>query len=171
MTTSAFATLAGAACFVTAVAWAGAMDLAIMKIRNVLVAILLVAYAVLVPFTGLDPLKIGLSVLVALGVLASMIVFFSRGWVGGGDAKLAAVVTLWVGADHALSFALLTALFGGLLTIGILLLRTMPLPASCLSLPWFARLHAAENGIPYGVAIAAAALFVFPQTIWTVPLI
>ena len=31
---------------------------------------------------------------------------------------------------------------------------------------WIARLHEKGAGVPYGVALAAAALFVYPQTGW-----
>jgi prepilin peptidase CpaA len=150
--------------------WAGVMDLTTMKIRNEIVLFLLAAYAALAPLTGLGLEQMGMNALVALGMLGCMFVFFGLGWMGGGDAKLATAVTLWLGADHALSYVLYTALFGGVLTLGILQFRSMPLPAAYLRKPWVSRLHAAETGIPYGVAIAGAALFIFPQTPWIIPL-
>ena len=103
---------------------------------------------------------------VAAGVLIGMFVMFGLGWIGGGDAKLAAVIALWLGADHALAYVLYTALFGGILTIALLQFRLMVLPAQCLTVPWIMRLHAPETGVPYGVAIAIAALFIFPATHW-----
>jgi hypothetical protein len=33
---------------------------------------------------------------------------FSMGWVGGGDAKLAAVLALWIGAEHTLAYLVST---------------------------------------------------------------
>ena len=146
--------------------WAGAADLVTMKIRNELVLFLLASYAVLAPLSGIGWVDIGWSVAVAAGVLLGMFVLFGLGWIGGGDAKLAAVIALWLGADHALAYVLYTALFGGILTIALLQFRLMVLPAQCLTVPWIMRLHAPETGVPYGVAIAAAALFVFPATHW-----
>jgi prepilin peptidase CpaA len=34
--------------------------------------------------------------------------------------------------------------------------------------PWIDRLHTDGSGVPYGVAMAAAGLVVFPQTRWMV---
>ena len=40
-------------------------------------------------------------------------------------------------------------------------------PVSVFPLPgWAARLHTKGEGMPYGVAIAAGALFVYPATSW-----
>jgi prepilin peptidase CpaA len=35
---------------------------------------------------------------------------------------------------------------------------------------WAQRLHAPRGGIPYGIALAAAAIVIYPQTIWMKPL-
>jgi prepilin peptidase CpaA len=41
------------------------------------------------------------------------------------------------------------------------------MPAGALPLPgWAARLHIQGSAIPYGVAIAAAALAIYPSTVW-----
>ena len=153
-------------CFLSAVVWAGAADLVTMKIRNELVLLLLASYAVLAPLSGIGWADIGWSVGIAAGVLACMFVLFGFGWIGGGDAKLAAVIALWLGADHALAYVLYTALFGGILTFALLQFRLTVLPGQCLTVPWIMRLHAPETGVPYGVAIATAALFIFPATHW-----
>jgi len=41
-------------------------------------------------------------------------------------------------------------------------------PGRCHSVvtEWAERLHRRGGGVPYGVALAAAALFVYPQTEW-----
>jgi prepilin peptidase CpaA len=31
---------------------------------------------------------------------------------------------------------------------------------------WIARLHAADTGVPYGIALAVAGLLVYPKTIY-----
>lgn len=157
---------AASLCFVPAVLWAAAADLVTMKIRNKLVLFLFASCAALVPLSGIGWVDIGWSFAVAAGVLVCMFVLFGFGWIGGGDAKLAAVIALWLGPDHSLTFVLYTALFGGLLTISLLQFRLLALPAPCLTVPWIMRLHAPETGVPYGVAIASAALFVFPATHW-----
>ena len=40
----------------------------------------------------------------------------------------------------------------------------MPLPKCLASQDWLERLHRKDGGVPYGIALAAAALAVYPQT-------
>ncbi len=62
----------------------------------------------------------------------------------------------------------MASVFGGLLTLLILYWRTALLPEFALKVNWIARLHHAKTGIPYGIALAAAGLMVYPNTaIWT----
>jgi prepilin peptidase CpaA len=42
----------------------------------------------------------------------------------------------------------------------------VPLPQAFVGLPWAERLHRGDSGVPYGIALAAAALFVYPHTAW-----
>ena len=63
-------------------------------------------------------------------VLAVVFVFFARGWIGGGDAKLAAATALWFGFAHLLDYLLYASLFGGVLTLAIIYFRGVPLPQS-----------------------------------------
>lgn len=166
MTISAVAALTASICFAAGTIWAGLMDLATMKIRNELVLFLLAIYAALAPLAGFGAVQIGWSAAVALAVLAGMFVFFGLGWIGGGDAKLIAVVVLWLGAEQALPYVLYIAIFGGVLSLLLLKFRSLPLPAFCTRIPWIVQLHSRESGVPYGIAIAAAALFIFPNTPW-----
>ena len=64
--------------------------------------------------------------------------FFTQGWIGGGDAKLAAATALWFGFDHLLDYLIYASLFGGVLTLLLLQFRMLPLPAC-----WRARLDPA----------------------------
>ena len=83
---------------------------------------------------------------------------FARGWIGGGDAKLAAATALWLGFDQLLNYLIFASLFGGVLTLAILRFRLMPLPALLANQEWAKRLHRMDTGIPYGIALALAAL-------------
>jgi len=163
---SSFAAPAATAIFVFALVYAGVVDLTTMRIRNGLVLALLAAYVALVPFAGFTVEEISWSVAIAVGLLIVGFVFFARGWMGGGDAKLLAVTALWFGVDHTPAFLVYTALFGGALTFAILQLRLVGLPAFLGDRPWIARLQSDQTGVPYGVAITLAALVVFPQTHW-----
>ena len=85
--------------------------------------------------------------------------------VGGGDAKLLAAAALWLGFDQLVPFLAYVTIFGGALALLLLAYRRCP-PAR-LPLPdWAARLHAKGEGMPYGVAIAAGALSIYPLTSW-----
>jgi prepilin peptidase CpaA len=110
--------------------------------------------------------EMALSLAIAAGVFLVGFLFFSMGWIGGGDAKLAAATVLWLGADVILAYLVYTALLGGVLTLAILGFRRLRLPARWLSVAWVARLHAPQSGVPYGAAMAPAALLVFPGTPW-----
>jgi prepilin peptidase CpaA len=55
--------------------------------------------------------------------------------------------------------------------LGILALRGWPLPIFAMNWPWLTRLRDAKAGVPYGIALAAAALVVYPHSeIWTAAL-
>jgi prepilin peptidase CpaA len=152
--------------FAFTMVYAGVTDLTTNKIRNGLVLIFLLAYAVLAPFAGFTVYEIGWSAAVAAGVLLFAFIFFTLGWIGGGDAKLAAVTALWFGADHTPAYLIYTTLLGGAFTLAILQFRVLTLPACLQNRSWISRLHSRGSGIPYGVAMALAALVVFPETRW-----
>ena len=166
MTISILTAPAAMLVFAFTMIYAGLTDLTTMKIRNGLVLLFLLAYVVLVPFAGFTVYEIGWSAAVAAGVLIVAFILFAFGWVGGGDAKLAAVTALWFGADHTAAYLLYTALLGGVFTLGLLQFRLLPLPDWLQNRSWIARLHSQWSGVPYGVAMALAALIVFPETRW-----
>src|SRR5204863_6038179 len=99
-------------------------------------------------------------------VLAVAFGLFSRGWIGGGDAKLAAATALWLGFDHLLPYFIYASLLGGALTLLLIQFRLAPLPAMLAKQDWVQRLHRKDGGVPYGIALAAAALAVYPETQW-----
>jgi len=156
--------------FPLAMAFACAMDLVTMTIPNRVSLALVAAFAVLAPFAGLAPGVIGLHVGLAVVMLGVGFFLFSMGWIGGGDAKLFAATALWIGPDHIVQYAIVASILGGLLTMLILLLRMMPLPVGLARQEWIARLHDSQTGVPYGIALAAAGLWIYPHTIWMQPL-
>ena len=162
----AYAATAAVMLFPTALVYAALMDIMTMKIRNLLVLAIAGAYFVLAPVAGFSLSAIGFSVLVALVVFLATFFFFAMGWIGGGDAKLAAATALWFSPSEALVYFVYASLLGGLLTLLILSFRKMPLPGGLYRVEWIARLHDPKSGIPYGAAMAPAALLVFPQTAW-----
>jgi prepilin peptidase CpaA len=155
-----------AAIFAFAMVYAGLTDLTTMRIRNNLCLWLFVSYVALAPLMGFTVEQIAWSAALAAGLLAVSFILFAFGWMGGGDGKLLAVTALWLGVDHAPAFLIYTGLFGGALTLAVLQLRLVGLPAFLGNRPWLTRLQSDNSGVPYGVAITLAALVVFPQTRW-----
>ena len=102
----------------------------------------------------------------AAGLVGLFIGFtlFALGYIGGGDAKLFAAVALWLGFKDLLPYALLASVFGGVLTLALILLRQCPLPQFLAHQAWIAKLHDARSGVPYGVALAVGAFVQLPST-------
>lgn len=152
--------------FPALMAFAAASDLFTMTISNRVSLALAAGFLVLAVASGMS----GHDILMhgAAGALVLAIAFgcFAMGWVGGGDAKLAAAVALWFGFAHLMNYLLYASLFGGALTLLLLQFRQWPLPVSFAGQPWLARLHARETGIPYGIALAIGALMIYPETEW-----
>lgn len=91
------------------------------------------------------------------GLILGMILFALR-FMGGGDAKLIAAASLWLGWHGFVAFALYTAIAGGLLTLLILLLRAS-FPLAGPRLPaWLAQHFEPKGDIPYGIAICIGGL-------------
>ncbi|HEX5779777.1 MAG TPA: prepilin peptidase [Xanthobacteraceae bacterium] len=150
--------------FPGAMAFAAASDLLTMKISNRLSLGLALAFFPVAYLLGMPPVDIGYHVLASAVVLGVCFSFFAMGWIGGGDAKLAAATALWFGFAHLPQYLFLAAIIGGILTLLLLKLRRYPLPVSLVGTRWIERLHAPGTGVPYGIALAAAALLVYPKT-------
>ncbi len=153
-------------CFPAAMCLAASMDFFTMTIPNRISLFLLGTFLLLCPFLGLTLYEIGLHLLAGFLMLLVSILFFSQGWIGGGDAKIFAVASLWFGFEHLLTYAVYASLLGGLLTLGLLSARKIPLPYFLARQQWALRLHDANGGIPYGIALGFAALMVYPETNW-----
>jgi len=152
--------------FPALMAFAASSDLLTMTISNRLSLALAGGFFLLIPVTGMSLYAVGMHLAAATVVLVVAFAFFSQGWIGGGDAKLAAATALWFGFDHLLDYLIYASLFGGALTLAIIQFRKIPLPAVLARQNWILRLHETDGGIPYGIALAAAALAVYPKTGW-----
>ncbi|MGA8653879.1 MAG: prepilin peptidase [Xanthobacteraceae bacterium] len=152
--------------FPAVMAFAASSDLFTMTIANRISIIFVAGFGLLAVLTGMAASELLSHVAAAATVLAVVFVFFARGWIGGGDAKLAAATALWLGFAHLVDYLFYASLFGGALTLLIIYFRGMPLPQVFVGLPWAERLHRSDSGVPYGIALAAAALLVYPHTEW-----
>ena len=145
-------------------AFAASSDLLTMRIANWLVLLLAAAYFILAFLAHVPLEQIGISVAASAAVLVVAFSFFAFGWIGGGDAKLVAAITLWVGVGLMLPYLIYAALLGGGLTLMILALRRYPLPEWLRRHRWIDRLHDTKSGVPYGITLAIAGLLVYPET-------
>ena len=152
--------------FPAMMAFAASSDLLTMTISNRVSLILIGSFFVLALTWGMPPIEIGVHVGAALAVLVVSFTFFARGWIGGGDAKLAAATALWLGFDYLVSYLVYASLFGGVLSLALIQFRMWPLPRLLSGQVWIERLHRKDGGVPYGIALAAAALAIYPETPW-----
>jgi prepilin peptidase CpaA len=152
--------------FPALMAFAASSDLFTMTISNKLSLALVAAFFLLVIVTGMGFAAIGMHLAAAALVLIVSFLLFTQGWIGGGDAKLAAAAALWFGFGYLLDFLVYASLLGGALTLVLIQFRRLPLPGLLARQHWIMRLHDKAGGVPYGIALAAAALIVYPKTGW-----
>ena len=150
-----------------AVVFMGAMlhvmytDLTQQRIFNWVILLLLILYFPLAFTAGYELSAVAMAVGTAMIVFMAGFGFFSAGWLGGGDVKLAAASALWLGPETVVSYILWTAILGSMVTLSIMVLR---------------RKRANETGssydprasLPYGPGMALAAIILFPQSGWGV---
>ena len=152
--------------FPALMAFAAASDLFTMTISNRVSLALAAGFLALALIGGMAPYDMLMHAGAGAAVLVVGFGCFAMGWVGGGDAKVAAAAALWFGFGHLLNYLLYASLFGGALTLLLLQFRQWPLPYPFASQAWLLRLHAKDSGIPYGIALAIGALLVYPETEW-----
>jgi prepilin peptidase CpaA len=152
--------------FPALMAFAAASDLFTMTISNRVSLALAAGFLLLALMSGMGPSDILMHLAAGATVLAAAFACFAFGWIGGGDAKVAAAAAMWFGFAHLLNYLLYASLFGGVLTLLLLQFRQWPLPYALAGQSWLLKLHAKESGIPYGIALAIGALVVYPETEW-----
>ena len=154
--------------FPSLMAYAAASDLLTMTISNRVSVALVVGFLIIAGVSGV-PLRDIIVVHLACGAAVLVLTFglFAFSWIGGGDAKLAAATAVWLGWDNLFDYGLQASLLGAGLTIGILYFRKYRLPPSLGAKAWLVRLHAAGNGVPYGIALSIAGLALYPDSaVW-----
>ncbi len=150
--------------FPLAMALAASSDLLTMRISNRLVLVLVAGFFLIALAVNLPLQQVAMHVAAALTALAVGFALFALRWIGGGDAKLAAATTLWLGFGLSLPYLLYAAALGGVLTLCILMLRRIPLTPLIARWEWLERLHDKKSGVPYGIALAAAGLLTYSNS-------
>lgn len=151
--------------FSAAMAFAASSDLVSMTIPNRLSLALIAGFVVFALSAGLPFSVIGWHLAAGCVMLACTFAMFAAGWMGGGDAKLAAATAVWCGFPTLVEYSLVATMLGGFLTLALLMARGVSLPRFALGWDWAVRLHDKNTGIPYGIALAAAGLIILPDTI------
>src|ERR1700754_2089537 len=123
---------------------AAGWDVASFTIPNFLTLALMAVFGVFALAAGLSPADIGWHILAGFVGLFIGFTLFALRLIGGGDAKLFAAVLLWLGLTDLLPYALLASVFGGLLTLGLMFLRSYPLPMLLSRQDWIVKLHDAR---------------------------
>src|ERR1700728_74291 len=134
--------------FPALMAFAASSDLITMTISNRVSLALIAGFVVLALTTGMSLAGIGWHLGAGVLVLIVVFGFFSRGWIGGGDAKLAAATALWFGFDQLLNYLVYSSLLGGALALLLVQFRTVPLPQQLARQVWLQRLHQKDGGVP-----------------------
>ena len=145
--------------------FAAVSDMLSMTIANRISLMLLATFIVVAPLTGMDWATYGGHFAGAALVLSVTFAMFAIGGMGGGDAKLIAASSLWMGFSLNLLVYLITStMIGGVLTLLILSYRNSPL-AEVTGRNMFLR-HFADRkaGIPYGLALGLGGLMTYPDS-------
>ena len=140
---------------------AAAHDIASMTIPNWISIALALAFPVAALSAGYSLGALGWQIGFGLAALAIVFVMFHLNLMGGGDAKLIAAASLWLGVAAAPMFIVWTTIAGALLAVVALAARRALAP-SPTGPAFLNRLLSPERGIPYGVAICAGALVALP---------
>lgn len=151
--------------FPALMAYAASSDIFTMTISNRISIALVAGFIALGMVVGLPADKILWHLACGLLVLTITFALFAFGWIGGGDAKLAAATAVWLGWGNVLEYGVISSMLGGGLTLLLVWLRAQPAPRWAVTSDWMARLLDRGNGVPYGVALAVAGLVVYPHTL------
>jgi prepilin peptidase CpaA len=134
--------------------------------RLIIPNVLIVSLCLLWPFyIAAAPSWLGIAGSLAAAILVFLAgaLAFSRGYLGGGDVKLLAAAALWAGPGQAPALLVLTGVLGGMLALFLLMppgAHIAALARAKLGPNEAATKSDATTPVPYGIAIAAAAMLV-----------
>lgn len=143
-----------------------------MTIANRVPLILGATFLVVAAITGMDMVTFGWHLAAGMSVLVVTFILFAIGGMGGGDAKLLAATSLWMGMNLSLlEYLAGSAVLGGILTIAILSFRASPLSMIAGHNMFLRNFTASAKGVPYAIALGVGGLMAFsnsPLVLWAV---
>ena len=145
--------------------FAAISDALSMTIANRVSLLLLGAFVVVAPLTGMAWPDYGMHIAAGAVVLAVTFGLFALGGMGGGDAKLLAATSVWMGFNLCLvQYLVVSAFLGGLLTIAILIYRKSTLAVFTRDNPVLHHFANEKVGVPYGIALGVGGLISYPDS-------
>lgn len=151
--------------FPFAMIYAAFSDAFTMTIANRVSLVLMITFVAIAPFIGLTWHDFAMHWAAFGAVLVVTFALFATGTMGGGDAKLLAATSLWMGWNPVLLEYLLGAsVFGGVLTIGLVFMRSTEAAKYAGGQYQILRYLCVEKNIPYGIALALGGLAAFHNT-------
>lgn len=144
-------------CFAGLLCWALVSDALTFKIPNRISIGIAALYPLWVLATWPRVDEPWVPVILAAVVLALSFLAFDRGYIGGGDGKLLAAISLWSGTGLFVQMLMMTALAGGVIAIAMILSEALRRRATVarggeVSDGFFRSI--VKTKIPYGMAIA-----------------
>lgn len=134
-----------------------------MKIPNIVSLAMAAGFVLTLPLTWQGLPVLAEHLMVGAVFFLAGFAMFAFGWMGGGDAKLMAAIALWFGWVDIMPFILYTTLFGAALGIFMMLGNRM-IPIRLRTSELGMRMFQGDTDMPYGIALAAGALFVWPTS-------
>lgn len=145
--------------------FAAVSDLLSMTIANRVPLLLIATFLVVAPLTGMSWADFAWHLAAFAVVLSATFALFAMGGMGGGDAKLMAATALFMGFGFPLvEYLVVSTLFGGILTVALLLYRNSALAVFTGHNVLTRNLANEKVGIPYAIALGAGGLFTYAET-------
>jgi len=145
--------------------YAAISDVLSMKINNIVPLLMLGAFVIVAPLTGMPAGVIGMHLLAGAAVLSITFALFAFGGMGGGDAKLMAATAVWMGFGPALiTYLMAITLIGGQLTLAILMFRWSPWHHLAHHSRFLRNFASDVKGVPYGIALGAGGMIAFAES-------
>lgn len=139
---------------------AAVLDILRLMIPNWISLGLLGGFGLYALGAGMDGGMIGNHALTAAVTFVFGIALVIAGIWGGGDGKMLAAVSLWVGYPAMLQFLYVMALAGGAVALTVLVIRRVsPVSSHSPAASFLTLVRTPGEGIPYGVAISVAGLY------------